>query len=180
MQFDHKNRQIRPTTKLISEFFLVVPFNFTIFSLKCREKRGKTVYTLPVTQILDLFSLFTCLFTSQQRGRALKKLKATTITKLKIGFLTTLSSECIWQQFFFTNFFEFLLPTKMPFLKRFYSHEFSNQNSNFSWGLNGGSMVRKIRVILNIKNLELKSKIKNQKSKIKFFDILKIPIWQII
>ena len=124
MQFDHKNRQIRPTTKLISEFFLVVPSISRFFSLKCREKRGKTVYTLPVTQILDLFSLFTCLFTSQQRGRALKKLKATTITKLKIGFLTTLSSECIWQQFFFTNFFEFLLPTKMPFLKRFYSHEF--------------------------------------------------------
>jgi len=42
-------------------------------------------------------------------------------------------------------------------------------------------MVRKIRVILNIKNLTLKSKIKNQKFGIgKFFDILKIPIWQII
>ena len=119
MQFDHKNRQIRPTTKLISEFFLVVPFNFTIFSLKCREKRGKTVYTLPVTQILDLFSLFTCLFTSQQRGRALKKLKATTITKLKIGFLTTLSSECIWQQFFFTNFFWILIAYENAIFKAF-------------------------------------------------------------
>ena len=40
-------------------------------------------------------------------------------------------------------------------------------------------MVRKIRVILNIKNLNLKSKIKNQKYQIgKIFDILKIPIWQ--
>jgi len=100
-----------------------------------------------------------CLLLS--REGAPKKLKATTITKLKklkIGFLTTLSSECIWQQFFsricfefllptkmpfskrfFSHeFFEFLVPTKMPFLKRFYSHEFSNQNSNFSWGLNGG------------------------------------------
>ena len=78
-----------------------------------------------------------CLLLSSEG--APKKLKATTITKLKklkIGFLTTLSSECIWQHCFFffrilqwipeeffdvfTIFFELLLPTKMSFVKRFF------------------------------------------------------------
>ena len=77
-----------------------------------------------------------CLLLSSEG--APKKLKATTITKLKklkIGFLTTLSSECIWQHCFFfrilqwipeeffdvfTIFFQLLLPTKMSFVKRFF------------------------------------------------------------
>ena len=84
----------------------------------------RSVDTLPVTKYTLLahffnFELFifeneikigVCLLLSSEG--APKKLKATTITKLKklkIGFLTTLSSECIWQQFFFTNFFLILI-----------------------------------------------------------------------
>ena len=81
-----------------------------------------------------------CLLLSSEG--APKKLKATTITKLKklkIGFLTTLSSECIWQHCFFSNssmdsgrifrcfhdFFPIVIAHENVICKAFfYSHEF--------------------------------------------------------
>ena len=80
-----------------------------------------------------------CLLLSSEG--APKKLKATTITKLKklkIGFLTTLSSECIWQHCFFSNssmdsgrifrcfhdFFPIVIAHENVICKAFHSHEY--------------------------------------------------------
>ena len=170
----------------------------------------RSVDTLPVTKYTLLahffnFELFifeneikfgVCLLLSSEG--APKKLKATTITKLKklkIGFLTTLSSECIWQHCFFSNssmdsgrifrcfheFFRIVIAYENVIFKAFsFSRIF--YFLFFSLGLiSGGSRVRKISVILNIKNqikLKILKKLECIKSILKMYSKIHIPKFQ--